>query len=138
MRIQRQRTSVLYRQDPPHKRCWNLPSFDSLFSSAFLNQICLNMKLNNKRDPLMLKMICCSDCFVQKTLSITHIFQTYKKRNSTEKIVTTADKKFIEINDTAAIKKESLYKFVVFMSLCLFLTEKAHTEFGHAGFHKIT
>ena len=38
-------------------------------------------------------------------------------------------KKLIDINDVIVIKKKSLYKIVVSMSLRLTLLEKTHTQF---------
>ena len=46
-------------------------------------------------------------------------------------------KKLIEINDVIVIKKKSLYKIVVPMSLRLTLLEKTHTQFGHPGIYKM-
>lgn len=65
-------------------------------------------------------------------LDLNEIREIQKKEN-----VIVNGKKYIEVNDVIVVKKKSLYKIVVPMSLRLPLLEKTHTQFGHPGIYKM-
>ena len=86
-------------------------------------------KLNNKRFPLKLKLICYPGQLFQKishTMYISLILNEIKEVQNT-KYVTAIGKKYIEINDAIAIKKKDLSKIVFSMHLQISLLEKIHT-----------
>ena len=96
------------------------------------------MKLSIKMGLRTLKLICYPDHLFQKisrTMSI-HLISTKLKNFQHKENVIVNGKKLIEINDVIVIKKKSLYKVVVPMSLRLTLLEKIHTQFGHPGIYK--